>query len=266
MDWRDELIDYAKNFPALKEIRFDGQSPVFNVSNLSRLSQSIRGRCLSTLQVTRLMQLEKNNKWKVNLAGLTIVLSDRAMCEYTTAIAGMLDSIQEWIFNAGADRILVECNTEFDLHGHTRYRPLLPSWNHSDIYLDMRNCSDTAMPPSVPEQKEAFKKLLPTTRNLYIVSFLDPLEYSSECLPDDCLAELFNYVVDDGGLGYLSHVQNLPPLDDQHGPFPLGMNNTPWFLSASALSPLSRLPSLTSIDLDFRYLESGGSIAIFIIY
>lgn len=258
-------------FPDLKEIMFDGCCPVSNrVHGRSRLVHKhspYRGRPLSTESMTSLMEMEQKHGLKFNFRGLNIVLwvMDTESVYPANAHRYSPDALRpfhDWLKQAQADRILISV-VQVDLFCPTNpeYRPLPLWWEHPDIYLDIRCCTGGFTDRHV----EAFTtRLVPTTRSLFVSSFINPDHELCNCSPSRIqprsLHQFFTQIAKRAPHFQLEHLQNFPPLDHDTGPFrATGMPGWKIFLDGRCFQPLSTLCSLTSLDLDFNYLFYGKS-------
>lgn len=257
-------------FPALKNICYSGQSPAFNVSSLSREPSHYRGRPFSVRAVVELIKLAAEHGWRFSLNGMTVVLYSERGERCDAEKAAKLTLIYDWIRKAGADRMLVHAGVGDLL---PNLDSLLLQWGHPEIYLNIRCCvrfegngvgDIFAVASYSPQQQYGFiTKIVPSMRSLYVSSFLSSRKITCNCnlneYQSEGLFELFDIVVDRTEDFKLSHIQNLPPLENEICPFPPLEIDKPWFLDARVFQPLSQLPSLTSIELDFKYLERGTS-------
>jgi hypothetical protein len=273
----ETTADYGlalSRFPALEEIRFAGKSPISSFHDATPRASPYRARPFSTHTVPKLIELEEKYKFKFNFRGLEVMLWNSGSLETKSPIhprnlsrpmVETLDIYHNWLKMAQSPRLLVSC-VQVDLFcpATPDFVPLLLGWGYPDIYLDIRCCSPKGFTKA---HVDGFvTKLVPSTRSLFVNSFLNPNKIGCNCSPNgiQCrgLFDLFSAVTKRAPHFQLEHLQNFPPLDHEIGPFPLSLPGETYFLDARSFQPLSSLLSLTSLDLDFNYLKGGNSLSV----
>jgi hypothetical protein len=255
-------------FPHLKEVVFDGRSPISNLTHgVTRLMQKrspYRGRPLSTKAITSLMEMEQTHDLEFNFRGLNIVLwaHDTESTDPANAHRYSPDALRpfhDWLRLRQADGVLISV-VQVDLFCPVTpdYRHFPLWWKHPDVYLNIRFCADRFADRRV---KTFVERLVPTTRSLFISSFINPRSERCKCSPSGfqprAYYDFFVQVVERAPSFQLEHLQNFPPLDHDFGVIVSWPPEATIFLDARSFQPLSSLATLTSLDLDFNHLSYG---------